>query len=1173
MSATNRQNRLLLAEDWKRIYQSFKFADFKSYDFDNLRRVMISYLRENYPEDFNDYIESSEYLALIDLIAFLGQNISFRVDLNARENFIELAERRESVLRLARLISYNPKRNRSANGLLKFSSVSTTENIVDSNGRNLSGKTIVWNDSVNPDWFEQFTKIINAALLPQNQFGKPTQSTRVSGIPTEQYRFNSAIQGIPLFSFSKPVNNRNLKFEVVSTGIENNNLVEEAPNPLNQMALVYRDNSQGPGSANTGFFMHFREGTLQQGNFEIENSVPNQKVDIDVSNINQTDVWLYQLNLNGQESDLWNKVDAVQGNNIVFNSLNKKIRNIYSVLTRNNDRISLVFSDGVFGNLPTGNFRAYYRTSSNRNYTILPASISNVTIRIPYISKIGRLENLSITMDLRTAVDNASSSESTESIKSNAPLTYYTQNRLITGEDYNVGPLGVSQDIVKVKSVNRTSSGISRYLDILDATGKYSKTNLFGTDGIIYEEFETRKINFKFQTRTDIEQIIENQILTIVNDKNLRNFYLDQYPNQEFAELNISWSNYSKDTNRSTGLFKDTVVVTQELSTGQKNTQASVYQLSSFTSGPLRFVEIGAMVKFVAPNGKVFNSKNEIVENNNQPGSRNYIWAKVVSIRGAGDTVSNNQGAVVFNEIIPSGAVLDAVKPKFNRTIETSVKRQIIDQIFSYRTFGLRYDVQQRRWLVITNDNLNIFNDFSLAQAGNTSNQQADASWILLFETNGIDYNVSYRTLRYVFESDSEIRFFFDENQKIFDTKTGKIIKDTITALSINQNSTLSNVAYTTDFVWEISNKFSDPAGFVDSKKLEVTFFDSDDDGVIDDPDIFKQLVSDDDLIFTKKVVRSGSQFEEFVDQEKARIWVYDPNFIIQDSSIDNVNRRTTNKIITNFDNNDVIYDRLQDVFHLVNRNQNRFDEIFDYRAYRGRSGIKFQYIHATNDNRRIDPSSTNIIDTYILTRQYDTQYRQFVSGSLNQIPLPPSSDSLFLSYGGEIAKIKSISDEVIYHPVKYKSLFGSKSDLDMQAVFKVVKNPDRVISDNEIKSRVIESIDQYFSLDNWDFGETFYFSELAAFIMKQLSPDLNSIVIVPRAGSASFGSLFEIKSEADEIFISSATVDDVEIITANTADRLKTQGAITSSSNTLNVGIQSAPSTNTINNTGGLTF
>ena len=36
MSTTYRQNRLLLAEDWKRVYQSFRNADFQSYEFDNL---------------------------------------------------------------------------------------------------------------------------------------------------------------------------------------------------------------------------------------------------------------------------------------------------------------------------------------------------------------------------------------------------------------------------------------------------------------------------------------------------------------------------------------------------------------------------------------------------------------------------------------------------------------------------------------------------------------------------------------------------------------------------------------------------------------------------------------------------------------------------------------------------------------------------------------------------------------------------------------------------------------------------------------------------------------------------------------------------------------------------------------------------------------------------------
>jgi hypothetical protein len=58
MTSTTRQNTLLAAEDWKKIYQSFRNADFTSYDFDNLRRTMIDYIRTNYPEDFIDYIES-----------------------------------------------------------------------------------------------------------------------------------------------------------------------------------------------------------------------------------------------------------------------------------------------------------------------------------------------------------------------------------------------------------------------------------------------------------------------------------------------------------------------------------------------------------------------------------------------------------------------------------------------------------------------------------------------------------------------------------------------------------------------------------------------------------------------------------------------------------------------------------------------------------------------------------------------------------------------------------------------------------------------------------------------------------------------------------------------------------------------------------------------------------
>lgn len=1143
MSSTDRQNRLLLAEDWKTIYQSFKYADFKSYDFDNLRRTMIEYLRENYPEDFNDYIESSEYLALIDMIAFLGQNISFRIDLNARENFIELAERKESVLRLANLLSYNATRNRPAQGLLKFTSVRTTEQVIDSNGFNLANRTVIWNDTTNPDSFEQFTKILNAGLPVQNTFGTPVKSDSVAGVATEQYRLNNVSNSVSVFTFSKPVNSKTLEFEIVSTGIENGEILEEAPLPGSQFSFLYRDNGQGPGSNTTGFFAQFRQGTMQRGDFNIDSAVPNQKVDIDAENINQTDVWLYKLDSNGREGELWNKVDAVEGNNVVFNSLNKKIRSIYSVLTRSSDRVSLVFADGIFGDLPKGKFRSYYRTSSNSDYTILPPNMTDVTVRIPYLSKANKPETLTITLDLKVAVNNASSTETIDSIKSNAPSTYYTQNRLITAEDYNVGPLGISQDIIKVKSVNRTASGISRNYDILDATGKYSNTNLFGTDGVLYKENIENKTTFKFRTRTDIESEVENTITNILQNKNVKNFYLSEYINQDYSQSNLSWKSVTSSTNRSTGLITDNNVT---------------YTIGSFTQGPLRFFETGAMVKFIPPVGKAF-LNGTTTDNLDAPGTKSYMWSKVISVSASGtEILDSGLGPIVFNDIIPDGSILSEIKPKFVRDLTDSVKLQIIDNAFAYRTFGLRYDRNNRAWALITQENLNVVQDFNLGLSGDESGQQLDSSWVVLFETNGTTYDVTYRTTRYIFESDTEVRFYFDSAKKIYDSKTGKIIRDKLSVLSINAdiNTAPGNAAFTRNFEWEISSEYRDASGYVDSKKVEVTFFDSDNDGVVDDPDIFENIVNLNNYIFTKKSIINNSQFEVYVNS-------VDENIVtVSNSGLVDVQAIT----------NPIYYIVADNIFRQLDSQTRLLTTLFDYKSYIGREALKFQYNHATDENTRIDPSSTNIIDTYILTRQYDTIFRQYLNNIVASRPLPPSSDQLFRSYGAEINKIKSISDEIIYQPVKYRVLFGNKSEPAMQAVFKIVKNSTRVVNDNDLKSRVISAINNFFALDNWDFGETFYWSELSAYIMKDLSPDLSSIIIVPRDASSSFGSLFEIKLESDEIFISSAVVDDVEVITSITADRLKSEGAIVTSVPGTNSGIQSATSI-TSTNTGGFIY
>ncbi len=243
-----------------------------------------------------------------------------------------------------------------------------------------------------------------------------------------------------------------------------------------------------------------------------------------------------------------------------------------------------------------------------------------------------------------------------------------------------------------------------------------------------------------------------------------------------------------------------------------------------------------------------------------------------------------------------------------------------------------------------------------------------------------------------------------------------------------------------------------------------------------------------------------------------------------------------------------------------------------DYKARVGRDTLKFQYIHAADQNSRIDPSASNIIDTYMLTRGYDTLFRKWLDGDLDSKPLPPSNDELYISYASNLNKIKSLSDEIIYHPVKYKILFGNKAKEDLQSTFKIVKNPDLVLNDNEIKSKVISAINKFFALDNWDFGDRFYFSELSSYVMSQLSPNLVTFIIVPVQLDQSYGSLQEIKSESDEIFISGATVENIEIIDAITAGRLRSSGAVVTSITSSTTGIQSNTSTNNTSS-GGLSY
>ena len=363
MAITTRQSSLLVAEDWTKLYQTFRNADFQSFDYETIRKSMVDYLRLYYPEDFNDFIESSDFIALIDLLSFLGQSLAFRGDLNARENFIDTAQRRDSVLKLARLISYNPKRNIPASGLLKVDSVSTTETVYDSNGLNLAGLVINWADSANDNWQEQMNAVINASLNTTQAIGNPSNSQMINNILNEEYQINQVPSLTAVYPFTSAVEGSQTSFEMLSpTSAGQAYIYEVAPQPNSSFNLLYKNDNLGNGSNNTGFFTYFKQGSLQSLDITFTESVPNRVYSLNVDNVNNNDVWLYKLDANGNFDTMWEPVPSVGATNIIYNT--KTSKDIYQVNTRAGDQIDLVFGDGSFAAMPQGKFRLYYRISN-----------------------------------------------------------------------------------------------------------------------------------------------------------------------------------------------------------------------------------------------------------------------------------------------------------------------------------------------------------------------------------------------------------------------------------------------------------------------------------------------------------------------------------------------------------------------------------------------------------------------------------------------------------------------------------------------------------------------------------------------------------------------------------------------------------------------------------------
>ena len=1128
MANTTRQTAIFGVEDWKKIYETYREADFQSYDFETLRKSFVDYIRLYYPESFNDFTESSEFIALLDVMAFMGQALSFRNDLNTRENFLDTAERRDSVVRLAQLVGYTAKRNIAAQGFIKVLSVSTSENISDYNGNNLSGVTVNWNDTTNANWLEQFTVIVNSALVDSQRFGKPGASTDIQGVQTDEYTVNLIDGFLPVVPFSTTVNGTNMNFEAVNSTADNStSLYEPAPQPNGEFNVIYKNDRQGYASPNTGFFFMFKQGVLQSLDFDLGERIANRVVNVNIEGINNNDVWLYELDDTNAIEQEWTKVDNIYAGG--SEQLDPDARQFFAITSRTNDQINLNFGDGVFSAIPVGGFRTYVRASNGLRYIINPEDMQNVTISLQYTSRSGRVETITFECALAQPVSNANNRENIADIKGRAPARFYTQNRMVNGEDYTNFPYTLFGTIIKSKAVNRSSIGTSRYLDLVDVTGKYSSTNVFSSDGVLYENTTLPSFNFTFVDNNDINNVIRNQVEPLLASRGMLEYYYQNFVRPDLSSLNLQWQQSTTQNNETTGFFEFA-------------SNSVPAPIGSTATDNKKFIVEGALVKFVPPTGYYFNTNNRLALGTpTLPGEKSVLWATVSDLYldgtnfGAGN-FTDGSGPVTLNQYIPTDAVPSQVIPKFVNDLPTALEQSISEQIQLYRDFGLGYDDENETWYLITSANLNESTTFSLSFAKNTSGLGLDNSWLILFTTDGSTYTVTSRSLERYFGSVLETRFFYDGTQRVYDSKTGTVINDFVNVLKTNSQPDSSS-PLNDDQVLDIVGQPVEDDGFVDDFRVRVSFRDADNDGIPDDPDYFETVVSPDTnpnnkLIFLQRTL-------DFDNLE--RYLPLDSGTVV--STLATLN--AIELVKSEYPNGQVFYATTDELFYQLSVSTTgvrTLAEVTGYEAFTGRQDLFFQYRHNAPLSRRIDPGTTNIIDIYVVTSGYYSQYQNYIKDSTGSVtePSKPTIDQLTSDYSG-LDEYKMLSDNIILNSVSFKPLFGSKAESELQATIKVIKNQNSTASNSEIKSRVISAMNEYFTIDKWDFGDTFFFSELSAYLHDQLGEIISTVVLVPVNPLKAFGDLYEIRCRPDEIFVNAATVNDVEVITALTSSELRT--------------------------------
>ena len=81
-------------------------VDYTSRDFPTIKRDLLTYVKRYYPDTYKDFNEASFGSMMLDTVSYVGDMLSFYLDYNANETFLETALEYDNIVKIAKQMGY-----------------------------------------------------------------------------------------------------------------------------------------------------------------------------------------------------------------------------------------------------------------------------------------------------------------------------------------------------------------------------------------------------------------------------------------------------------------------------------------------------------------------------------------------------------------------------------------------------------------------------------------------------------------------------------------------------------------------------------------------------------------------------------------------------------------------------------------------------------------------------------------------------------------------------------------------------------------------------------------------------------------------------------------------------------------------------------------------------------